>query len=219
MPRWQHSERGFLDPSAFIPLAEKIGLINKLSCKVYKEALEQTSEFIFREKLKTAVNFSITSFSNQEFSNLVASMPEKMGISPANVILELAENQVDHNSFSCAEFMMRMRLQSFGLSIDHFGGSQSSMLQLKKIPFTEMKIDRAFVNGAINDSTSRAILEASISLAKTLGMEIVAVGVESKEDWNLVEELGCDYAQGFYCSQPVYHDDLTSFIESWTGPY
>ncbi len=92
------------------------------------------------------------------------------------------------------------------------------MVQLKRIPFTELKIDRAFVHDASNDSSARAILESSIDLAKKLKMETVAEGGETKEDWNLVEQLGCDYMQGYYVAKPMPSDELEEFLNDWSGP-
>jgi EAL domain-containing protein (putative c-di-GMP-specific phosphodiesterase class I) len=93
------------------------------------------------------------------------------------------------------------------------------MEQLKRIPFTELKIDRAFVYGAVNDSGARAILESSLDIAERLKMESVAEGAETREDWDLVEELGCDYVQGFYCAKPMPNDELLQFLNDWSGPH
>ncbi len=114
---------------------------------------------------------------------------------------------------------MGLRLKRFGLSIDDFGTGNSSMAQLKRIPFTELKIDRAFVNGAATNACANAILRSSIDLAKRLDMNIVAEGVETREDWDLVEELGCDYVQGFYCAKPMPNDELMETIANWDGPH
>ena len=93
------------------------------------------------------------------------------------------------------------------------------MAQLKRIPFTELKIDRAFVNGATTNAGANAILRSSIDLAKRLNMKIVAEGVETREEWDLVEELGCDYVQGFYCAKPMPNDEFMQFFEEWDGPH
>jgi len=114
---------------------------------------------------------------------------------------------------------MRMRLKRFGLSIDDFGSGNSSLAQLKSIPFTEMKIDRAFVHRANENASARAILETSVDLAKRLNMKIVAEGAETREDWDLVEQLDCDFVQGFYCARPMSNEKLLEFMEKWTGPH
>jgi len=111
---------------------------------------------------------------------------------------------------------MKMRLKRFGLYIDDFGTGNSSLAQLRNIPFTEMKIDGAFVHGAVTDPSARAILEASIGLARKLEIDIVAEGVETIKEWDLVKSLGCDYAQGFYCAHPMRSEELPEYIENWT---
>jgi EAL domain-containing protein (putative c-di-GMP-specific phosphodiesterase class I) len=92
------------------------------------------------------------------------------------------------------------------------------MQQLEEIPFTELKIDRAFVNGASSNAESRAVIEASIQFGRKLKMEIVAEGVETREDWDLVEELGVDYVQGFFVAKPLPEDELQEFLNSWHPP-
>ena len=112
-----------------------------------------------------------------------------------------------------------MRLNRFGLSIDDFGTGNSSLAQLKNIPFTELKVDRAFVTGAATNESALAILEASISLARKLEMVVVAEGVETRQDWDLVADLGVDFVQGFYCARPMSNSDLMTFMDNWTGPH
>ena len=106
----------------------------------------------------------------------------------------------------------RLSLKRFNLSIDDFGTGYSSMEQLQRIPFTELKIDRAFVRGASQDASAQAILESSVSLAKKLDMKVVAEGVETEADWNLVAELGCDQVQGHYIAKPMPADQLCEWL-------
>jgi EAL domain-containing protein (putative c-di-GMP-specific phosphodiesterase class I) len=101
------------------------------------------------------------------------------------------------------ETLTRFRLKGFGLSIDDYGGGFSSMRRLKTIPFTELKLDRAFGNGAHRDVQVRAMLESSVGLAQKLDLLLVAEGVEEEEDWNLLRDLGVDLAQGNYVSKPM----------------
>jgi len=109
------------------------------------------------------------------------------------------------------ETLTRLRLNNIGVSIDDFGTGYATMEQLKRIPFTELKIDRMFVSGATNDSTARSIFESTMELAKKLQLQTVAEGVETKEDWTLVEELGCDFAQGYYIAMPMSANE----VEAW----
>ena len=113
------------------------------------------------------------------------------------------------------EILTRVRLKGVTLSIDDFGTGYSSMEQLKLIPFSEMKIDRAFVQGAAHDPSARAILESSIALAKKLEMTIVAEGAENQEDWNLVADLGVDQVQGYFIAKPMPANELYGWAAEW----
>lgn len=220
LARWQHPERGVLGPGAFIPLAERTGKIDALTNQIYRKAVQQNSDWLLDGiDLKTSVNFSINSFSDPGFSDFIISTTEEVGVNPTQLILEVTETQVMKNAVDCLAIMMSMRLKKFGLSIDDFGTGNSSMTQLKTIPFTELKIDREFVYGAANNAGARAILEASVALAKSLQMEIVCEGAETREDWDLVEQLGCDYVQGYYCARPMPNEELLAFIAAWNGPH
>ena len=220
LARWNHQERGILGPGAFIPLSEKCGLIDDLTFSIFKKAMSQVGEWLANGiDLKTSVNFSVNTFTLPEFPEFLIQTAQDEGVDPAKVVLELTETQVMENAIDCLEILMSLRMKKFGLSVDDFGTGHSSMEQLKRIPFTELKIDRAFVYGAANNTSARAILESSVLLAKNLKMETVAEGAENREDWDLVEQLGCDYVQGFYCARPMPNEELMNFIESWSGPH
>lgn len=219
LARWNHAERGMLGPGAFIPLAEETGLIDALSYQIYEKAVQQTSIWLAEGNyLKTSVNFSIKSFASQEFADFLISTTEAAGLNPRQLILEVTETQLMTDAQDFMDVMLQMRMRKFGLSIDDFGTGNTSIKQLEEIPFTELKIDRAFVNGASSNAESRAIIEASIQFARKLDMEVVAEGVETREDWDLVEELGVDYVQGFFVAKPLPDDELQEFQNSWHPP-
>ena len=220
LARWWNTGRGTLGPDTFIPLAESVGLIDELTDKIYCDALTQAAAWEQQGRSwSTAVNFSVNSFSQPKFCEFIVEKALKYLKYPDRIVLEITETQAMTIPIDCLEALVRLRLKRFGVSIDDFGTGNSSLAQLKNIPFTEMKIDRAFVHGAAQDSGALAILESSIGLAKKLDMEIVAEGAETREDWDLVERLGCDYVQGFYCAKPMRNEDLLEFVSSWTGPH
>lgn len=220
LARWQHKINGLLGPYSFIPLAEEIGVIDQLSYKLYKKAITQIADWLTDGiSLETSINFSINTFSLDGFPDYVIDTACKEGVNPEHIVLEITESQIMENPKKCLEIMMRLRMKRFGLSIDDFGTGHSSMTQLKNIPFTELKIDNTFVKGANQNSSTRAILETSVNLAKKLNMEIVAEGVETREDWDLVESLGCDYVQGYYCAKPMQNDEFMDFYKNWSGPH
>lgn len=220
LARWWNSERGLLGPGTFIPLAEQTGKIDSLTNEIYRRAVIQISEWQKQGiSLTAAINFSVNSFAKREFCDYLVKVANEHDVSSAQITLEVTETQAMTLALDCLEALMGLRLKRFSLSIDDFGTGSSSMAQLKNIPFTELKVDRAFVNGAINNASSLAILEASVNLGKRLGMKIVAEGVETREDWDLVEQLGCDYVQGFYCAKPMRNEDLVEFLNNWSGPH
>lgn len=220
LARWQHPERGTLLPSAFIPLAEECGLIHDLTFAIYKKALKQISQWqkagIY---IDASINISVNSFASPDFSSFLIATAEKFDVDISRIILEVTESEIMQDAIRCMEIMMNLRMKKFGLSIDDFGTGHSSMEKLKIIPFTELKIDRAFVRDADKSSTAKFIVESSIELAKKLNMKIVAEGVETRKNWMMVEQMGCDLAQGFYCGAPMSNPDLIDFIKYWKGPH
>jgi len=133
------------------------------------------------------------------------------GMDPRHVILEVTESRLMEDPTKVLETLTRLRLKGIGLSIDDYGTGFSSMQQLKTIPFTELKIDRAFVDGASKDAEARAMLESSVDLARALGLSLVAEGVEVEDDWDLLAELGVDLAQGWYVAKAMPGDELLAW--------
>lgn len=220
LARWNHKEKGLLGPAAFIPLAEKEGLINSLTMTIYREAVRQVREWRDNGiEITVSVNFSINTFLLDKLSDYLLESAREFDVNPDQIVLEITETQVMENAINCLEVLMRLRLKKFSLSIDDFGTGNSSLAQLKSIPFNELKIDRAFVSGANQNSSAMAILETSVALAKKLDMSIVAEGVETYEDWDICETLGVDHAQGFYCADPMPAAEFTSFMANWKGPH
>jgi EAL domain-containing protein (putative c-di-GMP-specific phosphodiesterase class I) len=219
LARWHHAERGLLGPGAFIPVAEKEGLIDALTFSIYRKAVQQVAAWNKAGvHLQVSVNFSINTFLRENFTRFLIDTAAEFSVPAEQLMLEVTESQVTENLTACQEIMMRLRLKKFGLSIDDFGTGNSSLVQLKHIPFTELKIDRAFVHGAAHSSSARAILETSVDLARRLEMHTVAEGGETPEDWKLVQSLGVDYFQGYFCAKPMGAADLDKFLATWSAP-
>jgi EAL domain-containing protein (putative c-di-GMP-specific phosphodiesterase class I)/CheY-like chemotaxis protein len=217
--RWQHPERGLLGPGAFLPLAEMLGLMDDITDDVYRKAVRQSGEWLAAgTSLSVSVNFPVNTFTRPGFADFLVTTAQAEGVDPALIVLEVTESQVMQNALDCLEVLVRLRMKKFSLSIDDFGTGQSSLEQLKRIPFNELKIDRAFVYGAATHDSARAILESSAELARKLKLQIVAEGAESRSDWDIVAKNGCDYVQGYYCARPMPADELLKFIAGWKGP-
>jgi EAL domain-containing protein (putative c-di-GMP-specific phosphodiesterase class I)/signal transduction histidine kinase/DNA-binding response OmpR family regulator/HPt (histidine-containing phosphotransfer) domain-containing protein len=214
--RWIHPTAGIVSPGVFIPLAEENNLIFKLTGAVCRKALQHAAVWQKRGiELDVALNISVDALNDLDWPDAMAAQVEASGLQPTAITFEITESRLMEHIVVALDILSRLSLKRFKLSIDDFGTGYSSMEQLQRIPFSELKIDRAFVRGASEDASARAILESSVLLAKKLDMKIVAEGVETEEDWNLVAELGCDQVQGYYIAKPMPADQLVEWLSEW----
>jgi EAL domain-containing protein (putative c-di-GMP-specific phosphodiesterase class I)/CheY-like chemotaxis protein len=214
--RWLHPDDGLVYPNQFISIAEEFGWIDELTRTVLRQALAQLRQWNdMGLALRVAVNVSMDNLSQVDFAEFVTRQAASAGVSPQDVLLELTESRLMLDQRSPLEVLTRLRMQQFRLAIDDFGTGHSSLTQLREIPFDEMKIDRSFVHGAWHDETARVIYEASLTLGKQLGMEVVAEGVEDLEDWNMLRRTGCDLAQGYFIARPMPGVEVPGWIVRW----
>jgi len=191
-------------------------LIDSLTHVVIGNALSQLKAWKEEGlRLRVALNVSMENLRVLDFADFIATKTADMGITPQEIVLEVTESQLMQDVRVPLETLTRLCLRRFSLSIDDFGTGHSSLAQLRDIPFSELKIDRGFVHRACSDSTIRAMYDASLSLARKLGMEVVAEGVEDHEDWAFLRQTGCDFAQGYFIAKPMPADDLTKWMISW----
>lgn len=219
LARWQHPVHGLIPPGLFIPLAEANGLIEALTMSVFRRALEAGGE-LHRQghKLKIAVNYSAQSFGSLELPEFVVDSAKAAGLDPKCLIIEVTESGLMSDLTVALEVLSRLRLKGVSLSIDDFGTGYSSMDQLRRIPFSELKIDQGFVRGAAHDPMARSILESSVDMARKLNLVTVAEGVETEEDLEIVRGLGCDLVQGFLIARPMALPDLLEWLKRRQGP-
>ena len=212
--RWNHPAKGLIKPDAFITMAEDNGLIGNLTDVVCNKALDYATRLKSRGyDLNIAINISVDSLTNLEWPDRMSSLLEQSGLDPSNISFEITESRLMEHLSVALDILSRLSLKRFNLSIDDFGTGYSSMEQLQRIPFSEFKIDRAFVHGAAREASARAILESSVLLAKKLDMKVVAEGVEDQEDWDLVAEVGCDQVQGYFVSRPMPFSHLVKWLD------
>jgi len=214
--RWRHPQNGLVFPDQFIATAEEYGLIDDLTRTVLAGALRQAR--LWQDaglRLHVAVNVSMDNLVSLEFPDFVASGASEAGISLTSLVLEVTESRLMKNPLAPLDILTRLRLKHVGLSIDDFGTGHSSLAQLRDIPFDELKVDRGFVHGACRDVSLRAIVNASIAMARQLGIKTVAEGVEDRDDWNFLRACGCDLAQGYFIAKPMPADDLPAWIAEW----
>lgn len=216
--RWQHPKDGLVLPDHFIGMAEENGLIDDLTRVVLVNALRHARAWQDTGyPLLVAINISMNNLASLNFVDFVTAQADLAGVAPQDVLLEITESRLMQDLRAPLEILTRLRLKRFQLSIDDFGTGHSSLSQLRDIPFNELKIDRGFVHGAWHNDTVRAIYDASLSLAKHLGMEVVAEGVEDLDDWNLLRRTGCDLAQGYFIAKPMPAADLLNWLQSWNS--
>jgi EAL domain-containing protein (putative c-di-GMP-specific phosphodiesterase class I)/FixJ family two-component response regulator len=216
--RWQHPSDGLVYPDSFIPLAAKHGLMNALTRAVLPLAMQQVRSWARAgQHVPMAVNVSMDDLLALDFPDLAAAFAAELSVDPSLITLEITEGQVMGQLSTALDVISRLRLKRFRLAIDDFGTGYSSLAQLRDLPFDELKIDRGFVHGASGDVTLRAICSASLRMAQQLQLHVVAEGVEDLADWNLLRELGCDDAQGYFIARPMPAADLTRWLGEWSA--
>ena len=207
-----------MGPASFVPLAEETGHIHELTDIVFKKAVSHLGSWGAQAiHLGLAVNFSPVSLTNFDIPQSARLLCQTQGLTQKNLTLEVTETRMFSNIKVPLEILTRLSLRGVRLSIDDFGTGHSSLQQIQRIPFTELKIDREFVSNSAQDETKRAIIQSSVMLGRNLGACLVAEGVETQADWDTVEELGCDVVQGYFVSKPILFSEVPGFIESWEG--
>ncbi|WP_240538340.1 EAL domain-containing protein [Rhodoferax sp. PAMC 29310] len=214
--RWRHPQDGMVFPDQFIGVAEAHGLIDVLTRVVLTGALAQAK--VWQDAgwvLRVAVNLSMVSLTSLDFPDFVAGLAAQAGVPPQGLVLEVTESRLMQDLRAPLEILTRLRLKRFRLSIDDFGTGHSSLTQLHDLPFDELKIDQSFVHSAWTNETLRAMYDASLGLARQLGIEVVAEGVEDRADWNFLRRTGCDLAQGYFIARPMPAADFPGWMEDW----
>ena len=216
LARWRHPADGLISPAHFIGVAEEAGLINALTNSVLASALHQAG--IWRadgRPVQVAVNISMDYLKALDFPETVEKLAADAGVPAQAIVLEVTESRLVVDLRATLEILTRLRLKRFNISIDDFGTGNSSLSQLRDMPFNELKIDSSFVHRAHADDTLRAMYTASLDLANKLQMGVVAEGVETDEDWAFVRSTGCDLAQGFFIGAPMPAADFPGWMNDW----
>lgn len=215
--RWQHPSEGLVFPEQFVSVAEEHQLIDALTRTVLTAALHQMVRW--RDAgtpLAVAVNVSVDNLDSLDFPDYLDGAMRAAGVPNTHIMLEVTEGRLMTETVLALDTLTRLRLKQIGLSIDDFGTGNSTMTRLRNIPFVELKIDRSFVHGADRDPSARAIVDASLAMARKLGLKSVAEGVEVVTDWHQMRSMGCDIAQGFFIARPMPAEQFDVWLADWT---
>jgi diguanylate cyclase (GGDEF)-like protein/PAS domain S-box-containing protein len=217
--RWHHPDRGLVAPDEFIPIAHQTGLIKPLTLYVIDEALRQCRAWQDEGvRLAIAVNLSPRSLVDPDFPAQVAGLLERWSIEPTLLEFEITESSMLADPARTKQILEQLAEMKIRLSIDDFGTGYSSLAYLKRLPVSEIKIDRSFVMNMDNDEDDAIIVRSTIDLGRNLGLDVVAEGVETAETWDLLASLGCTAAQGDYLGRPVPGAELLASLAGRRGP-
>jgi EAL domain-containing protein (putative c-di-GMP-specific phosphodiesterase class I)/FixJ family two-component response regulator len=220
LARWQHPDKGLIFPNTFIPIAEQSGQIGALTDQIMMLSLKQCAAWGDAGlRTKVNVNLSAHMLVDLDLPDRLAREAERFQVDPHQLILEITESGLFHDAANTLDILARLHMKGFPLSIDDFGTGYSSMEQLRRVPFAEMKIDRAFVCGAGENAKAMAILESSANLGRGLQMSVVAEGVETKGDWNAVQAAGIDLAQGYFMARPMAAEQIPVWLAQWVSQH
>jgi EAL domain-containing protein (putative c-di-GMP-specific phosphodiesterase class I)/CheY-like chemotaxis protein len=215
--RWRHPRYGEIAPSAFIPVLEAGGHMETLTWAVIAKSVAACRAWHDQGlMLSVSINLSATSLAEAGLAEKILAHIAEHGIDTQYVNFEITELIAMTDVPVCLENLARLRMKGFGLSVDDYGTGRSNMQQLLRIPFLDLKIDRSFVAGAAQNKALEIALSSSLELARKLRRNSVAVGVETREDWDLLRDLGCTYAQGYYIAKPMERDAVPGWIAEWS---
>jgi EAL domain-containing protein (putative c-di-GMP-specific phosphodiesterase class I) len=219
LARWQHPSLGVIRPEQFIRLAEATHLIDPLTDWVFSTAATQSAAWQHQGLvLDVTINISAKNLRDIQLPDRLLRHCEELGVSADSFTLELTETSAMRDVVHMMDVLTRLRVKGFKLSIDDFGTGYSSLSQLRKMPFSELKIDLSFVTHMTQDRDCKIIVEAVIDLTRKLGLESVAEGVESAEIWHALRGLGCDRGQGYYLGRPMAADRIASMFIATEDP-
>ena len=216
--RWHHPKHGFISPDEFIPMAERTRMIKHLTLWALKQTFRQCAEWHRQGfELTVSVNLSARDLHDPELPDIVAGVAASTGVNPAWMMLEITESSIMTDPARSLEIVQRLHEMGYKLSIDDFGTGYSSLAYLKKMPLTELKIDKSFITDVLQSENDAVIVKATINLAHNLGLQVTAEGVESQEVMNLLQDYDCDLVQGYFFSKPIPCEEFDRWMMQVDG--
>lgn len=213
--RWIHPKHGFMNPDDFIPLAEKTGYINDLTLWVLEEAIRQCHSWSQEGyAIKVAVNLSTENLMCEELVEQIPVLTNKYRIDHEMLVLEITESAMMKNPQKVIEVTQSLAESGYRFSMDDFGTGYSSLEYIKRLPISELKIDKAFVQNIDDDKKDEAIVRGATQLAHSMGLKVVAEGVETAQSVEILKAIGCNKLQGYYFSKPLSVDKFNDWLNS-----
>ena len=216
LARWAHPNRGTLLPDAFLEQVVNDGLMQALTDVVVQTSMVQAAKWhTAGEDLTLSMNVTASTLLDLTLPDRITDLCKQHNIPADKLILEVTETEAMRDVTRTMDVLLRMRIRNIGVSIDDFGTGHSSLRELQRMPFSEMKIDKSFVIEMSKNKDCAVIVYSIIDLAHNLGLKAVAEGVEDLRIWNMLAEKGCDYAQGFYMGKPMPASEFDLWLKNW----
>ncbi len=211
--RWQHPVRGMIYPDKFIPLVERHPLMLPLTLTVAHQAFATAAGL--PDSFSVAINVPPICLGDAEFPDLLMSIATKHRISSARITVEITETAAMADPTFTAVQVTRLRIKGFEVSLDDFGTGYASLTELHRMPVSVIKVDRSFVSRLLRDEEAKAIARMTVHLGRSLGLKVVAEGVEDRETLELLGSWGCDEAQGYHIARPMPAEALAGWLGAW----
>jgi EAL domain-containing protein (putative c-di-GMP-specific phosphodiesterase class I) len=214
--RWRHPEHGVLGPGDFIGALVQNNRVDFLDWTMLELSVERCRQYHDQGiPISISLNLAPETLANPNFIRQVQSTMQRHGVLPDYLTFEMTESSILDFDADFIERLVRLRMMGFGLAIDDYGTGRSNLQLLARIPFSELKIDRSFVDGASKKRPLGTVLKSCLGLAHSLDRMSVAVGVETRQDWDFLQSLGCTYAQGYHIANPMAAEDFPGWLEDW----
>jgi len=216
LARWTHPHRGILLPDAFLENVVNDGMMQALTSMVVETSIAQAARWHQAgENLTLSLNVTASTLLDLSLPDRIIELCRQKNLPPERLILEVTETEAMRDVTRTMDVLLRMRLRNIGVSIDDFGTGHSSLRELQRMPFSEMKIDRSFVTDMAHNRDYAVIVNSIIDLGKNLNLKVIAEGIEDEAVWTMLRARGCDYGQGFFMGKPMTASDFAAWLADW----